>query len=146
MRLLFTFSLLILLISCEKDVIEVEDFDGTWKVDWIRCDNFHNKVFGELSFTVTDSTENKGVIKETVVDSVSTINEINFHFNFISTEELVIDTLFIINEESLIDTLIVGDTTAHWLGTHAISELQENSFILERGSKSCERELYKFVK
>ena len=131
MRLIFTFLIVFLLASCEKDVFETEGFNGTWKVDWIRCDNFHNKVFGEISFTVTDSTENKGVIKETLAD---TINEMIFHFEFISNEELLIDTLY------------DYDTTSHWLGIHTISELQEKSFLLERGAKACEREQFKFVK
>jgi len=122
---------LLFLGSCEKDIFETEDFNGTWRVEWIRCDNYHNKVVGEMSFSVTDSTESKGVIKETVGGVANTMD---FHFEFISNEELLIDTLY------------NYDTTSHWLGTHVISELQENSFLLERGSKSCERELFKFVK
>ncbi|MFT6715653.1 MAG: hypothetical protein ACJA0Q_000280 [Saprospiraceae bacterium] len=135
MRLILSASLLLpvllSLLSCEKDVFETEDFNGTWTVSWIRCDNFHNKVFGEISFTVTDSTENKGIIKETLAD---TVNTMEFHFEFINNEQLLIDTLY------------NYDTTSHWLGKHTISELQEKSFLLERGSKPCEGELIKFVK
>jgi hypothetical protein len=135
MRLILSLSLLLTLSlsigSCEKDVFETEDFNGTWRVEWIRCDNFHNKVFGEMSFIVTDTTENKGVIKETLAD---TVNTMSFHFKFVSNEELLIDTLY------------DYDSTSHWLGTHVISELQENSFLLERVTKACEREQFKFVK
>lgn len=130
-RLTLFFSVLLLFTSCEQDVFETEDFNGTWTMDWIRCDNFHNKVVGEISFTMTDSTENIGIISETLAD---TTNEMSFHFEFISNEELLIDTLY------------DYDVASHWLGTHAISELEEGSFLLERGSKACEEELYKFVK
>lgn len=131
-RTVLFLSLLIFFASCEKDVFENEDFDGTWTVDWIRCDNFHNKVFGEITFVVNDSDATTGVIKEILAD---TINEMTFHFQFLSDEELLIDTLY--------DDV---DSASLWLGTHTISELQENSFLLERETETCERELYKFVK
>lgn len=146
MRLILTFLLLLFLVSCDKDVFETEDFNGSWEVEWIRCDNFHNKVFGKISFTMTDSTVNRGVIKETVTDSVTSIDEFNFHFDFISNDELLIDTLFYSKPDWTIDTLLIGDTIIHWLGTHSISELEEKSFLLERQTKACERELFKFVK
>jgi len=133
MRLILAFSMLLMMTSCEKDVFETDDFTGTWTVDWIRCDNFHSKAVGQISFTITDSTVNAGVIQETIRDTLRTYD---FHFEFISSEELLIDTLYDFD----------STYTAHWLGTHKIAELQENSFLLERGSTACDDELFKFVK
>jgi hypothetical protein len=133
MRLILAFSLLFIMSSCEQDVFETDDFKGTWTVDWIRCDNFHNKAVGQMSFTMTDTTVNTGQIQETIFDTLRTYN---FHFEFISNEKLLIDTLFGFD----------STYTSYWLGSHTISELQESSFLLERGVTACDDELFKFTK
>ncbi len=128
----FSFCLVLAFFwSCTKEGLEIEDFDGTWKVDWIRCDNFHTKAVGQISFTINDSTNRTGIIQETI-DSVT--SEISFHFEFLSTKELLIDTLYDF------------DGVSDWLGLHAISEFQERSFFLERNTENCEGEKFKFIK
>ena len=119
------------MISCEKEVFEDQDFVGTWDIDWKRCDNFHNSFFGNITFNMTDSTENVGSVLEMRADTAFTFF---FHFSFINQEQLVIDSLY------------DPQLSSEWLGTHQITELQSGSFLLERANKSCDNELFKFKK
>lgn len=117
--------------SCEKTEFETDDFLGTWNFEWQRCENFHLSEFGSINFTMTDSTENVGTVQEMNADTIRTVI---FHFSFIGTEKLLIDSLY--------DPVLGID----WLGTHEITELQAGSFLLERENKSCNNELFKLVK
>lgn len=117
--------------SCEKTEFEVDDFNGTWSFEWKRCENFHNSEFGSINFLMTDTTENFGTIQEFNADTIHTIY---FHFSFIGTDKLLIDSLYNSSEVS------------NWLGTHQITDLETGRFYLERENKSCDNELFKLVK
>lgn len=128
----FLFGVFLLVFAaCEKPVFEEKDLNGTWKMQWIRCDNFHNSTQGDISFTVTDSTLNRGVINEVLVDTAYVFD---FHFSLLDGDKLLIDTLY------------TGDSTSRWLGTHSLHELEATSFLLELETKTCNDELYKLVK
>lgn len=132
MRVFLVVLLSFFLFSCEKDEFETEDFVGVWRAEWYRCGNFHNSINSSITFEMTDSTDNIGWITENKVDTTFTVF---FHFSFIENEKLLIDSMH-----------NAVDSSSLWLGIHVISELEENSFLLEREGKECEGEQYKFVK
>ena len=119
------------LMSCEEEVYDQEDLVGTWQLDWKRCENFHVSAPGSLTFSITDSTENEGVLEEYIQDSLYIRK---FHFTFETNESLVIDSIY--------DT----DDTISWLGSHTILDFSSGRFQLERENMQCEGEQFQFVK
>ena len=117
--------------SCEKTEFETDDFSGAWSFEWKRCENFYNSEFGTINFLFSDTAENVGTLIEQNADTIRTIQ---FRFSFVGTEKLLIDSFY--------DPTVVSN----WAGVHNITELQTQSFLLERAAKSCDNELFKLVK
>ena len=119
------------MISCQEETFELEDLNGTWNMDWKRCDLYHTQPEGKLEFWVNDSVTDLGKITERIGD---TLVGAEFRFEWINNEALFLDSL---SDSSYL---------MHWMGYHEISELTTGRFELKRDATDCERELYKFVK
>ena len=109
----------------------MEDLNGTWNMEWKRCELFHNQPEGKIEFTVNDSINDQGRITERIGDTLAFAD---FKFQWVNNETLII--------ESLSDSTYLLD----WIGSHRIYELSTSRFELEREKQSCEQERYKFVK
>ena len=119
------------LVSCQKEEFQLEDLNGTWNMEWKRCELFHNQPEGKIEFTVNDSINDQGRITERIGDTLAFAV---FKFQWVNNETLII--------ESLSDSTYLLD----WIGSHRIYELSTSRFELEREKQSCEQERYKFVK
>ena len=119
------------LVSCQKEEFQLEDLNGTWNMEWKRCELFHNQPEGKIEFTVNDSINDQGRITERIGDTLAFAD---FKFQWVNNETLII--------ESLSDSTYLLD----WIGSHRIYELSTSRFELEREKQSCEQERYKFVK
>lgn len=111
-----------LFIGCEEDQDFAETIEGTWKLEWKRCEIYHNDFESVLKFSFTDSTQNGWVTQQ----------EDTTYFDFVLSSNQSIE--------------IVNATNNSWNGIMKFTRVSERYISFEREQKGCENELFQYKK